>query len=86
VKFLQQSLLYDRRHVCTQQDRVRPHTSAVNMTLPAFAAVRRAAAPLLTGTGASRCRSMSPTGTALSSKHATRSSNRWDRQRQTDGQ
>jgi len=44
--------------------------SAVNMTLPAFAAERRAAAPLLLG--ARRCRSLSPARMALSSKPAAR--------------
>jgi len=38
------------------------------MTLSAFAAERRAVAPLLLG--ARRCRSISPAGTALSSKPA----------------
>jgi len=38
--------------------------SAVNVTLPAFADERRAAAPLLLGAGARRC----PAHTALSSK------------------
>jgi len=51
---------------------VQPRSSAVNMTLPAFAAKRRAAAPLLLGTGALRCRSISPARTALSSKPAAR--------------
>jgi len=40
------------------------------MTLPVFAAERRAAAPLLLG--ARRCRSIFPAGTALSSKPAAR--------------
>jgi len=40
------------------------------MTLPAFAAERRAAAPLLLG--ARRCRSLSPARMALSSKPAAR--------------
>jgi len=44
--------------------------SAVNMTLPAFAAERRAAALLLPG--ALRCRSISFARTALSSKPAAR--------------
>ena len=41
--------------------------SAVNMTLPAFAAERRAAAPFLLGAGVRRRRSISPNRTALSS-------------------
>ena len=49
-----------------------PPTSAVNVTLLAFAAVRRAAVPLLLG--ARRCRSMFPVCTALSSKPAARRS------------
>jgi len=51
---------------------VQPRSSAVNMTLPAFAAKRRAAAPLLLGTGALRCRSIYPVRTALSSKPTAR--------------
>jgi len=47
--------------------------SAVNVTLLAFAAERRAAAPLLLGTGARRCRSICPAREALSSKPAARS-------------
>ena len=65
--------------------------SAVNMTLSAFAAERRAAAPLLLG--ARRCRSIFPARTALSSKPAARRRcgrmmGRADRQtdRQTDAQ
>jgi len=50
---------------------VQPRFSAVNMTLPAFAAVRRAAAPLLLSAGACR-RSISPARMALSSKLAAR--------------
>ena len=46
--------------------------SAVNMTLPALAAERCAAAPLLLGAGARRCRSICPTCGALSSKSTTR--------------
>jgi len=42
------------------------------MAVPAIAAERRAAAPLLLG--ARRCRSISPTHTALSSKPAARRS------------
>jgi len=58
---------------------VQPRLSAVNMMLPAFAAERRAAAPLLLsevavqlvrGTGARSCRSISPACRALSSKPA----------------
>ena len=60
---------------------VQPRPSAVNMMLPvpAFAAERRAAAPLLLsavavqlvrGTGARSCRSISPACRALSSKPA----------------
>jgi len=45
-------------------------SSTCNMTLPAFAAERRAAAPLLLG--ARRCRSICPACTALSSKPAAR--------------
>jgi len=44
-------------------------TSAVNVTLLAFAAERRAVAPPLM-LGARRCRLISPAGTALSSKLA----------------
>jgi len=53
------------KEVCVQ-----PRPSAVNTTLPAFAAERRAAAPLLLGAG--RCRSISAARTALSSKPAAR--------------
>jgi len=55
------------------------------MTLPAFAAERRTAAPLLLGAGARRFRSMSAAHTTLSSKPAVHriSVERWDRQ--TDG-
>jgi len=42
------------------------------MTLPAFAAERRAAAPLLLGADSRRCRSIFPARTALSSKPAAR--------------
>ena len=42
------------------------------MALPACAAERRAAAPLLLGAGARRCRSICPARTALSSKPAAR--------------
>ena len=59
-----------------QQVCVQPPTSAVNVTLPALAAERRAAgavphtaAPLLMGAGACY-RSISPTRRALSSKPA----------------
>jgi len=48
--------------------------SAVNVTLPAFAAERHAAAPLLLGAGTRRYRSMSPARGALSSKPAARCS------------
>jgi len=62
-------------HSDTEQVRVQPPTSAVNVTLPAFAAAapccgrhaRRA--PLLLSAGA-YCRSISPAGLALSSKPA----------------
>jgi len=56
-------------------------TSAVNMTLPAFAAERRAAAraaaPLPC---ARRCRSMSPAdgGSAANPPHAAAAVDRWD--------
>ena len=50
--------------------------SAVDMTLPAFAAERRAAAPLLLRAGARRCRSISSARGALSSKPAARRSGR----------
>jgi len=52
------------------------------MTLPAFVAERRAAATMLMGAGARRCRSLSPARTALSSKPAARRCrcDRWDRQ------
>jgi len=55
------------------------------MTLPAFAAERRAAAQLLLGAGTRRCRSICPARGALSSKPAARRSGcgRWDRR--TDG-
>ena len=46
--------------------------SAVSMALPAFAAERRSATPLLLGARPRRCRSLSPARTALSSKLATR--------------
>jgi len=44
--------------------------SLVNKTLSAFAAERRAAAPLLLSAGACRCRSIWPARWALSSKPA----------------
>ena len=47
-----------------------PPTSAINVTLLAFAAECRAVAPPLVGTH--RCRSISHPCTALSSKHAAR--------------
>jgi len=47
-------------------------TLAVNTTLPAFAAERRTAAPLLLGARRRRCRSIYPARTALSSKPAAR--------------
>ena len=47
---------------------VQPRPSPVYMTLPAFVAERRAAATMLMGAGARRCRSLSPARTALSSK------------------
>jgi len=46
--------------------------SAVNMTLPAFAAERRAADPGCGAAAAGRCRSISFARTALSSKPAAR--------------
>jgi len=49
------------------------------MTLPAFAVERRAVAPMLLGAGARRCRSIFPARTALSSKPAAATVNRWDR-------
>jgi len=50
---------------------VQPRFSAVNVTLPAFAAERRAAAPLLLGPGACY-RSIPPACRALRSKSAAR--------------
>jgi len=47
-------------------------TSAGDVTLLAFAAERRAAAPLLVGADARCCRSISLAHTALSSKPAAR--------------
>jgi len=44
--------------------------SAINVTLPTFAAERHAAVPLLLG--ARHCRSISPARTALSGKPAAR--------------
>jgi len=61
--------------------------SAVNMTLPAFAAERRAAAPLLLGAGAVD-RYVLPAGrSAANPPHAAASVERWGRQtdRETDG-
>jgi len=49
---------------------VQPPTSAVNVTLPAFAAERHAAAPLLLSAGAGSCRSISPARKVLCSKPA----------------
>jgi len=46
--------------------------SAVSMALPAFAAERRSATPLLLGARPRRFRSLSPARTALSSKLAAR--------------
>jgi len=59
--------------------------SAVNTTLPAFAAERRAPAPLLLDAGVRRYRSICPVCGALSSKpaRATAAVERWNRQ--TDG-
>jgi len=48
--------------------------SAVNTTLPAFAAERRAAAPLLLDAGVRRYRSIGPVCGALGSKPAARHS------------
>jgi len=59
----------ERRHChLLRSHRIQLPTSAVNATLLAFAA----AAPLLLlgGPGGRRCRSISPAGTALSSKPA----------------
>ena len=66
-----------RRQVCVQ-----PSTSVVNMTLPAFAAERRAAAPLLVSAG-SYYRWISHVRGTLSSKPAAR---RCIAMGQTDGQ
>ena len=54
----------------SKQVRVQPPTSAINVTLLAFAAERRAAAPLLLD--ARRCRSISPAHRTHSSKPAAR--------------
>jgi len=54
------------------------------VTLPAFGAERRAAAPLLLGIGARRCRSICPARGALSSKPAARRGGR-RAMGQTDG-
>jgi len=51
---------------------IKLRNSAVNVTLPAFAAERRAAAPLLLSAGARRCRSPSSARVALSSKPSAR--------------
>ena len=59
-------------HAVAHQVRIQPLSSAVNATLPACAAERRAAAPLLLGAGTRRCRSISPARGALSSKPAAR--------------
>jgi len=59
--------------------------SAVNMTLPAFAAERRAAAPLLLSAGARRCRSPSSARVALSSKPSARRCRHGKTDGQTDG-
>jgi len=68
---------------------VQPSTTAINVTLLAFAAdrrvaMRRAAAAALQ-LGARRCQSISPTRGAPSSKppHAAAAVDRWDRR--TDG-
>jgi len=61
--------------------------SAANMTLPAFAAERRAAAPMLLGAGAVD-RYVLPAGrSAANPPHAAASDERWGRQtdRETDG-
>jgi len=59
---------------------VQPRPSAVNTTLPVFAAERRAAAPLLlSAPAAGTCRSISPAGRALSSKPAGHV-DQWDRE------
>jgi len=55
---------------CTSVARVEPRPSAVNMALPAFAAERRAAVPLLLNAGACY-RSISPVCRVLSSKPTT---------------
>jgi len=59
-------------HVVARQVCIQPRSSAVNTTLPACAAERRAAAPLLLGAGTRCCRSISPARGALSSKPAAR--------------
>ena len=59
--------------------------SAVNVTLPPFAAECRAAAPLLLGAGVCRCRSICPARGALSSKPAACRSG-CQTMGQTDGQ
>jgi len=52
------------------------------MTLPAFAAERRAAAPLLLGTGARRFLLLAPSArhSAANPPHAAAAVDRWDRQ------
>jgi len=72
--------LFIFRGVCVQ-----PHPSAVSVTLPAFAAERRAAAPLLLSPGACY-RSISPVRGALSSKPAACRCCGRPMGRQTDGQ
>jgi len=55
----------------------------VNKTLSAFAAERRAAAPLLLSAGACRCRPIWPGHSAANPPHAAAAVERWDRR--TDG-
>jgi len=64
---------------------VQPRPSAINTTLPAFAAAHRAAAPLLLSAG--DCyRSIFPARGALSSKPAAAAVDRWDIPTDTDAQ
>jgi len=70
-------------HFIFEQVCIQLLTSALNVTLLAFAAERRAAAPLLVGARRRRrCRSISTTPTALSSKPTVR---RTPRLRSNDG-
>jgi len=66
------SVIKHHAHNChVNQVCVEPHSSAINMTLPAFAAEHRPAAQCCWAPGTRRCRSISLAHVALSSKPTT---------------